>query len=50
MHIKTLSEIELKALAYEQVVNLQTAQAKIAAINQELSLRAKKVPEVESNG
>jgi hypothetical protein len=52
MDITTLSAVELKAIAYDEMVRLQLAQQNITAINQELAKREKEmsVPKAEENG
>lgn len=41
-NLQTLSDIELKALAYDHLVQLQQAQNNLNIINQELAKRATK--------
>lgn len=53
MNIKELNETELKALFYDNLVIMENAQAKIKAINEELSLRKQPLVEEtkeENNG
>lgn len=38
--IKNYTETELKAMAYENIITIEQAQANIKAINQELKARA----------
>ena len=39
MDIKSMTEIELKALAYDEITKLQIAQQNLAVINNELAAR-----------
>ena len=39
--IKDLSEVELKALAYDELAKIEMAQANLRSINLELSIRSK---------
>lgn len=44
MDLTTLSEIEIKAMAYDRLAFIETAQREIQALNQELVARKNKLP------
>ena len=50
INLSQISDIQLKAFAYDELGKIEMAQANLRLINQELSNRAKAASDASSNG
>lgn len=50
INLSQVSDIQLKAFAYDELGKIEIAQANLRLINQELSTRAKSAADASSNG
>ena len=50
INLSQVSDIQLKAFAYDELSKIEVAQANLRVINQELSTRAKSAADASNNG
>lgn len=50
VNLSQLSDVQIKALAYDELAKVEFAQANLRALNQELANRAKNASNANSNG
>jgi len=49
-NLSQISDVQLKAFAYDKLAKIETAQANLRFLNQEIATRAKAASAVPSNG